>query len=219
MSKALGKAAKEFGFKIIGGDTNEGKELVMQISLIGFSDKIVPRKGSRIGDLIFVTGPFGYPSACLKILLRNKKADKRFTKKSKSSFFRPNPRLKFGLLARNYFSASMDSSDGLSTTLNELSRQNKQRFVLTKIPTNHDLVKFAKFNKLNLNELIFNGGEEYEVVFTASPKYKTKILGIAKKQKISLIEIGYVSKGKGVVFLQNKKTLRIKDSGWQHFRS
>ena len=216
--KSIGNAAEEFDFKILGGDTNEGKEIVIEVILIGSTDKIVPRKGAKIGDLVFVTGPFGYSAAGLKILLEKKKACKKFRKKAKSFCLRPIPRLKFGIKASNYFSSSMDSSDGLSTTLNELSRQSRSKFVLTKIPCNTDLIKFSKFNKLNLKNLVFNGGEEYEIVFTASPKNRSKLVRIAKKLKTPLLEIGYVSKGKGV-YLQNGKTTKIKDAGWQHFKS
>lgn len=219
LSRAVGKAAKEFDIKILGGDTNEGKDLVIQVTLIGFSDKIIRRKGASIGDVVFVTGPFGYSVAGLKILLERKKASKGFGKKAKLASLRPKSRLNFGLKAKNYFSSSMDSSDGLSTTLNELSRQNKHRFVITKIPGNSDLFEFAKLNKLNVYNLIFNGGEEYEIVFTSSQKNRTKITNLARKLRVPIKEIGYVAKGSGVVFLHNGKTSRVKDSGWQHFRS
>ncbi|MCH8323900.1 MAG: thiamine-phosphate kinase [Thaumarchaeota archaeon] len=219
LSEAIGKAAKEFDVKILGGDTNEGKELVIQVSLIGFSDRIIRRRGARIGDVVFVTGPFGYTTAGLKILLEKKKSNKNFEKKAKLATLRPKSKLKFGLKAKKYFSSSMDSSDGLSTTLNQLSKQSKHRFVILKIPGNSDLFEFAKLNKLNAYNLIFNGGEEFEIVFTSSPKNRTKITHLARKLKVPLIEIGYVTKGSGVAFLQNGKTYRIKDSGWQHFRS
>ncbi|MFB5611278.1 MAG: thiamine-phosphate kinase [Nitrosopumilaceae archaeon] len=219
LSKAIGKAAKEFGVKILGGDTNEGKELVIQVSLIGFSEKIIPRKGASVGDVIFTTGPFGYSAAGLKILLEGKKSKKSFAKKAKSAILRPKTKLKFGLKAKNYFSSSMDSSDGLSTTLNQLSKQSKKRFVITSVPGNSDLFEFAKSNKLNPHNLIFDGGEEYEIVFTCSPKNQAKITNLARKLRVSLREIGHVTKGSGVVFLQNGKTVRIKDSGWRHFRS
>jgi len=219
LSKGIGRTGKEFGIKILGGDTNEGKELVIQVSLIGSSDKIIRRKGASIGDSVFVTGPFGYPSAGLKILLSKKKASKNFAKKAKDAALKPKSKLEFGLKAKNYFSSSMDSSDGLSTTLNQLSRQSKKRFVISKIPGNADLFEFAKLNRLNAYNLIFNGGEEYEIVFTCSQKNRGKITSIARKLRVPLKEIGNVRKGSGVVFLQNGKTVKIKDSGWQHFRS
>lgn len=219
LSRSIGNAAKEFDVKILGGDTNEGKELVIQISLIGFSDKIVRRKGAKVGDIVFVTGPFGYAAAGLKILLAKKKAPKSFAKKATSAALRPKTRLNFGLKAKNYFTSSMDSSDGLSTTLNQLSKQSRKRFVISKNPANSDLLEFSKLNKLNVNDLIFNGGEEYEIVFTCSPKNRSKINKLARKIRIPLREIGYVTRGSGVVFLQKGKTTRIKNSGWQHFMS
>ena len=219
LSKAIGTAAEKFDIKILGGDTNEGEELVIQISLIGFSKKIIRRKGAKSADGVFVTGPFGYPAAGLKILLDKKKASSRFAKTAKLALLKPKSRLKFGLRAKNYFSSSMDSSDGLSATLNELSRQSKRKFVITKVPSNSDIIEFANSNNLSHYDLIFNGGEEYEIVFTSAKKNRTELNKLARKLKVPLIEIGYVSKGKGVVLLRNGKTSRIKDSGWKHFRS
>jgi len=63
------KACKEYGISIIGGDTNAGKEIVFNVCIFGNSNSIVTRKGSNKGDLIFVTGPFGYTSVGLDILL------------------------------------------------------------------------------------------------------------------------------------------------------
>ena len=79
------------------------------------------------------------------------------------------PRLEFGLKNKNYFSSSMDSSDGLSTTLNEISDQSKKRFVINKLPTERDVFDFANSNNLDVNDLVFNGGEEYEIVATVNP--------------------------------------------------
>ncbi len=47
LASGLAKAAKEFQIKILGGDTNEGKELVIQVSLFGSSKKIIRRKGAK----------------------------------------------------------------------------------------------------------------------------------------------------------------------------
>ena len=82
-----------------------------------------------------------------------------------------------------------------------------------------DLIEFANSNELNLYDLIFNGGEEYEIVFTSPSKNRTNLSKLAKKLKVPLMEIGRITKGKGVIFLHNGKTYKIKDSGWQHFRS
>ena len=216
LAKGFQKATKEFQIKILGGDTNEGKELVITFSLFGASEKIVSRNGAKTNHVIITSGPFGYTGAGLSILLKNKKCSKKFRTKAKNVVFKPNCRLMFGLKNKNYFSSSMDSSDGLSTTLNEMSSQSKQKFVITKMPSENDVFDFANLNKLNRSDLIFNAGEEYEIVATTSMSNLPKIKKYAKKHRIKLYEIGYVTKGRGVFYKKNGKLIRIKDEGWQH---
>ncbi len=112
----------------------------------------------------------------------------------------------------------MDSSDGLSTCLNELSNQSKKQFVITKLPVNSDLIDFSRKNKLKFEKFVLNGGEEFELVCTVSPKNLSKVNKIAKKNKISIFEIGYVRRGKKVVFTKNGKSSTISDKGWKHFQ-
>ncbi len=133
LAKGFQRAAREFELKILGGDTNEGKELVVTFSLFGVSEKIVKRKGAKINHAIITSGPFGYTGAGLSILLKNKKYSKKFMAKAKNAVFKPRCKLMFGLKNKNYFSSSMDSSDGLSTTLNEMSNPKKHGVKLYKI--------------------------------------------------------------------------------------
>ena len=218
LARGFQRAAGEFELKILGGDTNEGKELVINFSLFGVSEKIVNRKGAKTNHVIITSGPFGYSGAGLSILLKNKNGSKKFKAKAKRAVFRPNCRLTFGLKNKNYFSSSMDSSDGLSTTLNEMSTQSKKKFVITRMPSENDVFDFASSNRLNANDLIFNGGEEYEIVATANTSNLTRIKKYAKKHRIKLYEIGYVTKGSGVFYKKDEKLIRIKDKGWQHLQ-
>jgi len=218
LARGFQRAAREFELKILGGDTNEGKELVINFSLFGVSEKIVNRKGAKTNHVIITSGPFGYSGAGLSILLKNKKCSKKFGAKAKSAVFKPKCRLMFGLNNKNYFSSSMDSSDGLSTTLNEMSSQSKKKFVVTRMPSENDVFDFASSNGLNTNDLIFNSGEEYEIVATASTSNLPRIKKYAKKHRIKLYEIGYVTKGSGVFYKKDGKLIRIKDKGWQHLQ-
>ena len=208
------KACREFGISILGGDTNAGRETVFTVCLFGSADSIIPRRGSKNKDLIFVTGPFGYTAAGLEILLYKKKGKREFVKKAVESVIHAKPRVSFGLKNRRYFSSAMDSSDGLSTTLNEMSKQSKKKFVITNSPHKKDVEEFAKSN---LEKLVFHGGEEYEFVFTINPKHKAVILKNAKLLRTPIIEIGHVTTGKGVVLQKNNKTILLKDKGWKHF--
>ena len=218
LSKGFSNACKEFKIHLLGGDTNQGTEISIHVVLFGNVQKYTKRKGARIGDIICTTGAFGYTAAALDIMLKKKKSGKAFSTKSKNLFFKPKPRLEFGHKSANYTTSSIDSSDGLSSCLNELSNQNKKKFLITKIPTNKDVIEFSKKNGISLNRLVFDGGEEFELVFTTMPENLKKIHALAKKNKMSIFEIGHVSKGKGVFFDDGNNLFKIKDNGWQHFR-
>jgi len=86
------------------------------------------------------------------------------------------------------------------------------------MPSENDVFDFASSNRLNVNDLIFNGGEEYEIVATVSMSNLPKIKKYAKRNQVKLYEIGYVTKGKGVFYKKDGKLVRIKDEGWQHLQ-
>ncbi|MDE1866366.1 MAG: thiamine-phosphate kinase, partial [Thaumarchaeota archaeon] len=219
LANGFSTASKEFGVKIVGGDVNKGKEIVIEVSMFGIGDRIIPRGGARNGDRIIVSGPFGYSSSGLKIILQNIRAHPKFVKKCKKSIFLPTPRLEFGLRSARYFSSSMDSSDGLSITLNDMSKLSKKRFVITKIPTGADVETFAKNKKVSLTDLVFCGGEEYEIVATVPTKNMNAVRRFAKRLHVPIFEIGHVTNGKNVVLRDKTQERILKRCGWVHLRS
>ncbi|MFN3655052.1 MAG: thiamine-phosphate kinase [Candidatus Nitrosotenuis sp.] len=209
-------ASKEFGFRILGGDTNKANDLVISVALFGSSNRITSRKGAKEGDVVVVSGPFGLSASALKIFLEGKKATHGFRRRAEKSATHPLPRLSFGIDAAPLFSASMDSSDGLSTCLVELAKQSNKRFIITKLPVASGVKEFASANRLDLFDLVLNGGEEYEIVATAPLRNFQKLTKIAKRHKIDLIKIGTVQKGSGVFLHDGESQMRIMDRGWSH---
>ena len=67
--------------------------------------------------------------------------------------------------------------------------------------------------------LVFCGGEEYEIVATVSRRNLDKVRQIAKIHKTPLFEIGHVTNGKNVVYYQKNKPILVKKCGWLHFKS
>lgn len=217
MADGFLESSMEFGLQIVGGDTNEGKEIVIEVSMFGAAGKKIPsRAGAKTGDIIVTSGPFGYTAAGLKIILEKYKTDHTSAKRFKDAVFRPRPRLDFGIKAARYFSSSMDSSDGLSITLDDMSKQSKRKFVITSLPTGTGVAKFAHRNKISLNDLVFCGGEEYEIVFTVHPRDLGKVRQIAKRMNVPLCEIGHVEGGSGIFFIKDGKSKAIKRCGWVH---
>ena len=217
ISRGIYESSKEFKIKFIGGDTNEGKELIITIFLFGKSNKIVNRKGAQLNHLIITTGNFGYTRAGLEIVLKGIKTKKNFTRKSIDAFLRPKPWIEFSKNGWRWFSSSMDSSDGLGITLNTLAQQNKKKFLVNNFPIPSDLARFSQESGISLYELIFKGGEEYQIVATVPPKKLKDLLKFAKKINCPISVIGVVQKGRGVFYSGEKPfPSKIKNEGWIH---
>ncbi|HKY10840.1 MAG TPA: thiamine-phosphate kinase [Nitrososphaera sp.] len=224
LAEGFAIASKEFGVKIVGGDTNEAGELVIDCSMIGFSRFKVPtRSGAKPGDYVIVSGHFGFAPAGLAILLQ-KNAITISSSSSSSSIFRkhavksvlePYPRQSFGLALARYFSSSIDSSDGLAVSLYELASQSEGvDIMIYRIPAVEGLDKFAQENSLDKHELVFHGGEEYEIVATISHTKIRQAEAAARKAGVSLHVIGRVQKGSGNVFVRNRL---LENRGYMHF--
>ncbi len=221
LAEGFAIASKEFGVKIVGGDTNEAGELVIDCSMIGFSRFKVPtRSGAKPGDYVIVSGPFGFATAGLAILLQKNE----ITASSSSSIFRkhavksvlePYPRQSFGLALARYFSSSIDSSDGLAVSLYELASQSEGvDIIIYSIPAVEGLDKFAQENSLDKHELVFHSGEEYEIVATISNTKLRQAEATARKAGVDLHVIGRVQKGSGNVFVRNRL---LENRGYMHF--
>ncbi|HXV45405.1 MAG TPA: thiamine-phosphate kinase [Nitrososphaera sp.] len=201
LAKGFAGASREFGVKIAGGDTNEAGGLVIDCSMIGFAAGRMPtRKGAKPGDIVVVSGMFGWPPCGLAILMCGAEAAGMFRKQAAESVLMPSPRQRFGLALAKYFSSSIDSSDGLATSLYELAGQSRVDIVIENAPAAEGVEKFAQENGLDAHELVFHGGEEYEIVATI-PKSKLKQAATAaRKAGVGLHIIGRVKRGSGNVF-------------------
>src|SRR5713226_9391827 len=74
IASGLRRGAREYHCRIVGGDTSETDDLVIDCIGFGFAEprKILRRDGAKPGDVIAVTGDFGRTAAGLRILLGRK---------------------------------------------------------------------------------------------------------------------------------------------------
>lgn len=173
LSQGFLHVAQKYGIDIIGGDTTSGKKLMISITIISHVKKPIYRKGIKQGELLAYSGKIGESKKGLMRLLRGGKLS------SHSRFITPNLRANFFYEASKYTNHALDISDGLSKDL--------WRLCAKKVG-----VKF--FKKFSKNELC--SGEEYEMLFSFSKKYRHKIVSIAKKHRVKLNIFGYTCKGK-----------------------
>lgn len=211
LSRGFGRASKEFGISIIGGDTNRSNEFSIDCSMFGqynFPTSTVPtQSGAKPGDVIVTSGAFGQTAAGLKIILNSATAKKQVRSRYLESVLLPKPRLEFGISLRKFLSSSIDSSDGLAYSLYRLAIRSKVNFDVDMIPAAPGIDEFAFQNRIPINDLIFYGGEEFEIVGTIPLKRLSKARQVAISNGLRLIEIGKVTEGSGKVLLTRKSNV------------
>ncbi|PAF52127.1 thiamine-phosphate kinase [Helicobacter sp. 13S00477-4] len=169
------QACKEYGIKIIGGDTIGGADIGLAISMIGDGkNKVLFRKGAKIGDLILHTGRLGGSYRELLRLQRGMKGNR------KNRFYNPLLRGSFIRRIFNFVHLGIDISDGVYTELNRLCKLNKLCF------------------KLDTLSRDYRSGEEYEMLFCISKKDYLKILRLGRVYRIPIKVIGKVVRGKNL---------------------
>jgi len=212
-------AEKEWDVLLVGGDTNEAEELVIDCAMVGFAKRLVPRRGARPGDALVVTGLFGYPPAGLRILNGSAVAKGEFGAKARASVLDPTPSLGVGMALGPFLSSAMDSSDGLARSLHTLATESNVGFDVTEMPAARGVRSFAEANGLGMQELVFEGGEEYVIVGTMP---RSRIAGArvaVRRAEGALLEIGRATSKVGQVVLTTEGTRSlIRDVGWTHLR-
>ncbi len=210
-------AELEWGAKLVGGDTNEASELVIDCAMLGFAGRVVGRSGAEPGDLVVVGGRFGHPPCGLAILMTGARAREPFRSAAVSSVLRPDPHLAEGLAVSRYLTSAMDSSDGLARSLHELADASGVGIEVDRLPVEEGVLGFALDNGLSPEDLVFSGGEEYVVVGTLR---RGKLAAAEKAAALvggTLTAIGKVAGRKGsVTWVGKGGSHPIGDTGWTH---
>jgi thiamine-monophosphate kinase len=202
--------ARRHNVQLAGGDVSAAPQITADIIVTGQvpAGTAILRSGAQPGDRIYVTGSLGASAATLKELFAGKSV-----KPSKSnSHFYPTPRLKVGdwLRKRHIATAMIDLSDGLSVDLAHIcSESGMVAFLISsKVPVarNADL------------DLALHGGEDYELLFTASKHARIP----SRIADAKITEIGEIRNRRDYssaiqILGDNGKVRLLPQHGWEHF--
>jgi thiamine-monophosphate kinase len=206
--RGLLRLAADHGVVLAGGDSAESHAGVLaDIILLGSvpRGRAVLRSGAKPGDSIYVTGELGGSALALQRLI-DRPGSKLSPRANQRHFF-PEPRVALGMLLRRrrFATAMIDISDGLSTDLAHICEESRvgARLYAEALPR-------APGTPL---ELALNGGDDYELLFTAAPRARlpAQLLGV----RIS--RIGEITRRKGTVLVQHREQRPLVPRGWQHF--
>lgn len=218
--------------RLAGGDTGESPSgMLADVMVLGEvpEGKAVLRSGARAGDGIYVTGALGGAAAELARLEQNSRwrAETRELARAEGELhphFFPQPRIRTGLtLRRRGLAAAMiDVSDGLSTDLDHLCEESKLRAEVDAASLPVDPLAMEAERRgwaASALGLALNGGEDYELLFTARPGTRVpKSLGGVPVRAIGKMLPANARKPRMVLRHADGRVEPLAAKGWEHFR-
>jgi thiamine-monophosphate kinase len=232
----LMKACRPYDVALIGGDTSSSKAgLFLSITLIGTTSKrrALFRHGANVGDQIYVTGTLGDSLAGLRLLTSthaSQSPGKRRQALSRAHrqflirrHFYPTARIAEGRWLNNdrLASAAIDLSDGLSGDLRHVCAASRvgAEVELSKIPISPACQAYAQTFGASPVQLALTGGEDYELLFTASPNQCDTIERQARRRGYRLTCIGTIHPPQfGIQMAFEGRTRALPVTSYEHFR-
>jgi len=188
----IAQACQAYGVQLVGGDTTSAPGLTLAVTIIGQAraEDLVFRRGAQPGDLLCVTGDLGASYAGLQVLV-----DQRRALKEMGSDFEPNlephrhvidrhlkpeARLDFVDILKQLGvkpTAMIDISDGLASEVNHICKQSGVGATIQVANLPFDPVTRAVADQFmqDVDTYAFYGGEDYELLFSATPEDAQKI--------------------------------------------
>jgi thiamine-monophosphate kinase len=214
------RLAKGHKVPLTGGDTAESRDGVLADIVVTGSaprGKALRRSGARPGDQIYVTGELGGSAGVVRALFAGAEVSPKM-KEARRHFY-PEPRIEIGrrLSERGLATACIDISDGLSTDLGHICDESRVGAVVEegRLPLS-PLPALLGIGDQSV-DLALNGGEDYELLFTA--RTKTKIPGRIAGMRVT--RIGAIVKDKRrrmwIIDRRGEQT-PLLPRGWEHFR-
>jgi len=225
-------ACEVYGVDLVGGDTSASVTgLVISITCIGEAakDEIVYRSGAGPTDLICVSGDLGAAYMGLQLLERENRlaagAEPGFEPDFSGKEYILERQLKpearkdiVKMLAEHGIkpTSMMDVSDGLSSELLHICKSSGVgcRIYEDRIPIDYQTAVMAEEFNMNLVTAAMNGGEDYELLFTAP---------LADSEKIEKLKgvtmIGYITKPElgAAMVTRDGGEIPIRAQGWNAF--
>ena len=219
--QGMAEIASQFGVAIVGGNIAAASKTIINVTVFGSLKSVsaLTRSAAVPGDQIAVTGYPGLSAAGLKMLKQNLRFDAEPTQLLRQAHLKPMPRVNEGqILLRHGVKAAIDISDGLISDLAHICQASKvsARINQNALPIHPALRNNFKSDYL---QLALSGGEDYELLFTASNQV---INQVKKSMSCPVTIIGEISSEKpGQVSLVDAggRIIPWQKAGWEHFKS
>ena len=219
INKSLKEEQKKYNLVLGGGDTVYSNKLSFTVTSVGFSNKIIYRKNSKVNDDIYVTGNLGDSFLGLLVLKNKIKLNKKLSTYFVNQYYKPE--IKYSLIdhLNKFATSSIDLSDGLITDLEKLTNKQKNSYQLffDKIPISKKLNSVLNLKNL-LKKNLISKGDDYQVMFTSNVNDRSFVKKISSTKKIKITRIGKIlnSTHKSSIIDRNGHQIKINNKGYTH---
>jgi thiamine-monophosphate kinase len=211
---------------VAGGNlTRSPGPLVLDVTAVGWTKRrrVLTRGGAKPGDGVYVTGSVGGARAGLQALRAS--ATTADLESCMTRYLYPQARVKAGvLLGRNRAAtACMDLSDGLADGIRQIAEASHVGMTIDRagIPVDPAARTWFESHRVDPVTEALSGGDDYELVFTASPKLGGRLRAVARHGGVAITRIGCCTKGSTVELTGNVDGQNASEPlprGFGHFR-
>jgi thiamine-monophosphate kinase len=218
------EALRFYGGLFGGGDTNSSREDVwVDVACIGSTSVDPIPRGGLPGDRILITGRFGF-SGLARIyyekLLKGEIKLEEIPERVLSATSRPTAKSGIEYILRRYrgcIRGSIDVSDSLAESLYQLSEASGYEIDLYESPSDPLALKIAEKIGADPIDIVFNGGEEYELVLSVDKACAESIVRDMREKGFEASIYGVITENRGTRILY--RGIEIPRIGYQHFIS
>ncbi|MBV8123404.1 MAG: thiamine-phosphate kinase [Burkholderiaceae bacterium] len=219
-AQGLFALADAHGIALVGGDTTAGP-LNVCITVMGEAPpgQALLRSGARAGDDIYVSGQLGDARLALEVFRGKAALTGEAFEQVRQRMECPQPRVLLGQALRGLASSAIDVSDGLSGDLGHVLQRSGVGAALWVDALPRSPVMAAQPAALQL-ECLLNGGDDYELVFTAPPQRRHAVQAAANASHTAISLIGRIEAEAGLRVLDGKgQRMNPGFRSFDHFKS
>lgn len=225
-------ACEKYQVDLAGGDTTTSKAgMMLSVTAIGQAEKedVVYRSGARTNDILMVSGDLGAAYCGQLVLQREKQAFKANPEMqpeiNRYSYvlerqLKPEARRDIFELLRQAGvkpTSMIDISDGLASEILHLCKASGVGATIyeEKIPVDPRMAQTAHEFNIDPTTCALSGGEDYELLFTISPKDYEKVKELAAVHPVG--HIVEASQGANM-YTSSGQLVKLTAQGWDSFK-
>lgn len=209
-AEGLFALADAHGCALVGGDTTRGP---LNICITVFGEvppgQALLRSGAQVSDDVYVSGTLGDAALALHALQGKTHLPAALLAQARRRLEQPTPRVALGQALRKVATAAADVSDGLLGDLGHILQQSgvgatldgdvaMQLLAAGAYSTGASGLFGTQMPAGQQLQCVLGGGDDYELVFTASPEKASAVLAAAQASNTPVTRIGRIDAAPGL---------------------